>query len=164
VSKCLGRRLFTRQPRNFRILLGVKSELSLSYHAWAEGLVLAGKMQDAKNMADRALELAVASGEHGNEVGTLCILGAITASEAPAALVPACSLYEQAKTLAEELGMRPVAADCHLGLGRLYRRTGDATKAHEHLTIAATMYREMGMGFWLEKAEAELGLPRTSSD
>ena len=45
------------------------------------------------------------------------------------------------------------------GLGKLYRRTGDRAKAAEHLTIAATMYREMDMGFWLEKAEAELGSP-----
>ncbi len=38
-----------------------------------------------------------------------------------------------------------------------YRRTGDAAKAREHLTTAATMYREMDMGFWLEKAEAAAG-------
>jgi len=25
----------------------------------------------------------------------------------------------------------------------------------EHLTTATTMYREMGMGYWLEKAEQE---------
>jgi hypothetical protein len=29
-------------------------------------------------------------------------------------------------------------------------------KAEEHLQTAATLYREMGMTFWLEKAEAEL--------
>jgi hypothetical protein len=58
--------------------------------------------------------------------------------------------------LAQELRMRPLAAHCHAGLGRLYRRTGDQTKAHEHLTTATTMYREMGMDFWLEKAEKAL--------
>jgi len=47
--------------------------------------------------------------------------------------------------------MRPLVAHCHLGLGRLYRRTGDATKAQAPLATAATMYREMGMSFWLEK-------------
>ena len=64
--------------------------------------------------------------------------------------------YRDALALAAELGMRPLAAHCHLGLGRLYRRTGDGAKAREHLTTAATMYREMNMGFWLEKAGAEL--------
>jgi hypothetical protein len=51
--------------------------------------------------------------------------------------------------------MRPLAAHCHLGLGTLYRRTGDEAKAKEHLTTAATMYREMDMRSWLEKADAE---------
>jgi hypothetical protein len=55
--------------------------------------------------------------------------------------------------------MRPLAAYCHLGLGTLCRGSGDHAKAQEHLTIAATMYREMDMGVWLEKAEAELGPP-----
>jgi hypothetical protein len=50
----------------------------------------------------------------------------------------------------------PEEADCHLGLGKLHRRTGDSVRANEHLTTAATMYREMDMSFWLEGAEAEL--------
>jgi hypothetical protein len=49
-------------------------------------------------------------------------------------------------TLASELGIRPLLAHCHLGLGTLYRRTGKREEAHDHLTTAATMYREMGMG------------------
>ena len=55
--------------------------------------------------------------------------------------------------------MRPLVAHCHLGLGRLYRRTGDSEQAREHLTTATTMYREMDMRFWLEQAEAELRAP-----
>ena len=51
--------------------------------------------------------------------------------------------------------MRPLVAHCHLGLGKLYGRTGDHPKANGHLTTATTMYGEMGMAFWLEKAEAE---------
>jgi hypothetical protein len=31
---------------------------------------------------------------------------------------------------------------------------GQRERAQEHLTTAATMYREMGMTSWLEKAEA----------
>ena len=63
--------------------------------------------------------------------------------------------YVESLTLARELGMRPLVAHCHLGLGKLYRRTGDQTKAAEHLTTASTMYREMGMTFWLAQAETE---------
>ena len=61
--------------------------------------------------------------------------------------------HQQALALAQSHGMRPLVAHCHLGLGKLYRRTGDQTKAQEPLTTAATMYREMDMGFWLAQAE-----------
>jgi hypothetical protein len=49
--------------------------------------------------------------------------------------------------------MRPLVAHCDT----LYRRTGDHAKAPRALTTASTMYREMGMTFWLEKVDAELG-------
>jgi hypothetical protein len=52
--------------------------------------------------------------------------------------------------------MRPLVAHCHLGLGKLYRSAGPREQAREHITIAAAMYREMDMRFWLERAEAEL--------
>jgi hypothetical protein len=52
--------------------------------------------------------------------------------------------------------MRPLVAHCHLGLGKLYRRTGKREQAQEHLTTATTMYREMDMRFWLEQAEVEM--------
>jgi hypothetical protein len=58
--------------------------------------------------------------------------------------------------LASELGMRPLLAHCHLGLGRLSGRQSDAARAREHLATATALYREMGMIFWLEKAEAAL--------
>jgi hypothetical protein len=47
-------------------------------------------------------------------------------------------------------------AHCHLGLGKLNRRTGQREQAQEHLTTAMTMYREMGMTYWLEKAGANM--------
>jgi tetratricopeptide (TPR) repeat protein len=62
--------------------------------------------------------------------------------------------YVAALALAEDLGMRPLVAHCHLGLGKLYRRTGQREQANEHLTTATTMYRDMDMRFWLEQAEA----------
>jgi hypothetical protein len=56
-------------------------------------------------------------------------------------------------------GRRPrhgLFAHCHLGLGKLYRRTGQGEQAQGHLITATTLYREMDMRFWLEQAEAEL--------
>jgi hypothetical protein len=58
--------------------------------------------------------------------------------------------------LAAELGMRPLVAHCHLGLGRVSRRTGKPHQARKHLVAATTMYREIGMTSWLARAEGEL--------
>ena len=61
--------------------------------------------------------------------------------------------YRKALALAEPRGMRPLIAHCHLGLGKLYLRTGQREQGHEYLTIATTLYREMDMQFWLEQVE-----------
>ena len=58
--------------------------------------------------------------------------------------------------------MRPLVAHCHLGLGKLYRRTGKREQAQEHLITATTMYREMDMRFWLEQAAGEGGVTQPS--
>ena len=64
--------------------------------------------------------------------------------------------YQQALALAEELGMRPLLAHCHLGLGRLYVQTGRGAQARAALATAIALYRDMEMTFWLPQAEAAL--------
>src|SRR4030095_8709229 len=97
---------------------------------------------------------ARASGQRGDEATALHVLG-ITLLEASSSDLDRIAGYlHEALSLSAELGMRPLVAHCHLGLGKL-RRTGQREQAQEHLTIATTMYREMGMTYWLEKAEAE---------
>ena len=63
---------------------------------------------------------------------------------------------EQSLALAGELGMRPLQAYCHHGLGTLYRQTGRATLARTALSSAIALYRAMDMTFWLPAAEAML--------
>ncbi|HTG51124.1 MAG TPA: hypothetical protein VL915_11575, partial [Gemmatimonadales bacterium] len=63
--------------------------------------------------------------------------------------------YRQALVLAGELDMRPLIAHCHLGLGQWYRRAGDPAKAHEHMAVARTLYRELDVTLWLAQVEAE---------
>jgi len=59
--------------------------------------------------------------------------------------------YREAVAFAEPRGMRPLVADCHFGLGKLYRRTGKPEQARECLTTVTTMYGEMDMQFWLSR-------------
>ena len=122
-----------------------------------EAHLLAGRWDDALAVARRALDLAHRQKERGNEAWVLRLLGETAAHADPPDLESADRHYRQALARAEELGMRPLAAHCHLGLGKLYRRTGDRAKADEHLATATTMYREMDMSFWLEQVEATMG-------
>jgi predicted protein tyrosine phosphatase len=62
--------------------------------------------------------------------------------------------YQQALALAEELGMRPLVAHCHRGLGMLYAATGQQEQARSTLSTAIAMYRDMDMTFWLPETEA----------
>ena len=93
------------------------------------------------------------------EVVRARLLGEAATRRNPSDVQEAEAHYRGAIGLAHELGMRPLVAHCHLGLGKLYRRTGKSEPSQEHLTAATTMYREMDMRFWLEQAEAELRRP-----
>jgi class 3 adenylate cyclase/tetratricopeptide (TPR) repeat protein len=130
-------------------------------HRWPARILLcagttylwAGRIDEARSHAREALALSRRLGARGSEAHALCLAGDAASTggvEDPE------GYYRDALALAEELGMRPLVAHCHLGLGKLYRRTGKRPEAREHLTTAATMYREMDMRFWLEKAEAAL--------
>jgi tetratricopeptide (TPR) repeat protein len=122
----------------------------------SEAYLLAGREADARAAAPRALGLARQHKERGHEAYTLRLLGEIAAHKDPPDVGEAEDHYHQALALAEELGMRPLMAHCHVGLGKLYWRSGNLLQAKEHLNKGVAMMREMEMGVWLERAEAEL--------
>jgi tetratricopeptide (TPR) repeat protein len=115
-----------------------------------------GRAEDARRLAERALEVAMSFGERGNEAEARTVLGAIGASWA----VPdRCAEAEQhlraALEIAEALGMRPLAAHARFYLGVLLERVGGLAAGHAELLEAIARYRAMDMRFWLEKAERE---------
>jgi tetratricopeptide (TPR) repeat protein len=128
---------------------------SLALVLLGEACILAKRTEDADEFARRAVAICRERGERGNQAYALRLLGEIATHRDPRALTPAESHYREALVVAEGLGMRPLVAHCHLGLARLYRRTDKRDQAHEHLTTATAMYREMDMRFWLEQAETE---------
>ena len=83
-------------------------------------------------------------------------LGIVYAHANPPDVVQAEAYYQQALALADALGMRPLVAHCHLGLGTLYAMTGQQAQARASLAAAITLYRAMDMTFWLPQAEATL--------
>jgi tetratricopeptide (TPR) repeat protein len=115
--------------------------------------LLDGRLADATRIAQDGLAAARQRGERGAEGQLLRLLGDIAAHPDRVEVDTAQAHYRQALALAEELGLRPLMARCHLGLGVLYRRAGKRDQAGEHLVTATAMHREMGMAYWLEQAE-----------
>ena len=113
-----------------------------------------GQIEEAARLGERALDLARRHNQRGHEVYALRLLGEVASRRDPPDVPAAAVHYQGSIGLGQELGMRPVVAHCHLGLGKLYRRVARREQAREHLTIATTMYREMDMRFSLEQAEA----------
>jgi tetratricopeptide (TPR) repeat protein len=125
--------------------------------AWlGEAYLLAGRLDEAYTQAQHALDFSRAHQERGHEAYALRLLGEFHARREPPEVEPAATHYRQALALAEELGMRPLQAHCHLSLGTLYTRTDQREQAHAELSMAIGLYRAMDMHFWLPQAEAAL--------
>ena len=122
-----------------------------------EAQMLAGRLEEAHTLAERTLALAREHQERGHEAYALRLLGEIAARREPPESDQAEAHYRQALALAEELGMRPLQAHCHLGLGTLYAAIGQREQARTALSTAIALYRDMDMTFWLPQAEAALG-------
>ncbi len=121
-----------------------------------EAYLRAGQVMDARVCADRAVMLARRRGERGHEAWALRLLGETASHQNHSDVATAEAHYGAAMALASELGMNPLLAHCHMGLSRLYKRTAKRDRVQEHLTVATTMFRQMDMRFWLEKADAEM--------
>jgi tetratricopeptide (TPR) repeat protein len=134
---------------------GLVGRFGSGYHALGQASLALGRLDEARNLGNRAIEF---SPHHpGFAAHAQHLLGDIATHPDRFDAESGEPHYRRALTLAEPRGMRPLAAHCHLGLGKLYRRTGKREQAQEHLTTATTMYREMDMGFWLEQAEVKDG-------
>jgi tetratricopeptide (TPR) repeat protein len=135
------------RPRSFH---------SLTFLHLAEIQMLSNQLGSAVEYAQAALTLAGECGQRAIEAQALRLLGEIDTCKTPPDVDSAKSSYGRAISLAEELGMRPLLARCHFGLGKIYKQAGQPQQAEAHLTTATTMYREMGMQFWLVQAEVEM--------
>ena len=125
--------------------------------AWlSEASLLAGRLEEEYQHATQAVDLARQYMRQGNQAWALWLLGEITARQASPEGEPAAGHYRQALALAEELGMRPLQAHCHLGLGALYRQMGCVEQARVALSTALDCYRAMEMTLWLPQTEAAL--------
>src|SRR5262249_17536605 len=115
--------------------------------------LLLGRPDDACRLAEQAL--AHSPSHHGFAAHAQHLLGDIAAHAEQVDPDRGEAHYRQALALAEPRRMRPLVAQCHVGLGGLAGRTGRREAAREHLATAAAMFRDMGMDYWLARAEEE---------
>jgi hypothetical protein len=122
----------------------------------SEGYVAMGRLSAAVPLAHEALAMAQDRQERGVQGYALRLLGALTAQGTALDVVAAARYYQQALLLAQELGMRPLQAHCHHGLGMLYAAIDQRAQSGIELATAIALYRDMEMTFWLPQAETAL--------
>ena len=121
-----------------------------------EAHMVAGRLEEAQALAEDTLALARAHQQRDIQAYTLHLLGDLAMHRDPPERELAAAHYQQALTLAEEIGMRPLQAHCHRGLGLLYAATDQRELARTTLATAIDLYRAMKMTFWLPETEAAL--------
>jgi class 3 adenylate cyclase/tetratricopeptide (TPR) repeat protein len=131
-------------------------EASTVASALGTGYLIAGKIDAALEVASRAAEMASKGGFRGNQARISQLLGEIYARQDPPDTSKAEDQFRRSLAMASELGMRPLVAHSHLGIGQLYERVGRRQEAEEHVATALTMYRDMDMRFWLEQVNAKV--------
>jgi class 3 adenylate cyclase/tetratricopeptide (TPR) repeat protein len=122
----------------------------------SEAYLLTGRMDEAMGLAQSALTFARDLKARGNEAYALWLLGEIHRQQTPLEVEAAEGAYRQALAVAEALGMRPLLAHCHLGLGTLYTKVGRRAPARDALSAAIALFQALEMTFWLPRAEAML--------
>ena len=118
--------------------------------------LLAGRLDNAAALGEQSLALSRAHRERGQLAHANYLRGEIAAHAGAPDLEKAEAAYREGIALSEELEMRPLAAQCRLGLGTLYRRASLPEKAMEQLSAASLLFGKMDMPFWLLKSEAEI--------
>jgi len=120
----------------------------------SEAHLLTGYMDEVIELVGHALELCRIHKERGPQAWALRILGEILSHQAPPEVKQAEAAYREGLALASELGMRPLLAHCHVGLGALYHQMGRLDEARSALSVAIQMYHSMDMEFWLARVQS----------
>jgi tetratricopeptide (TPR) repeat protein len=153
-SEALNRVQESEQLLESQAARGIVGHRGWAYHALGRACLLLGRPDEARRLGDRAVESS--HRQPGFAAHALCLLGDIATHADRFDAETGSAHYQNALAIAQRHGMRPLIAHCHLGLGKLYRRSHCLEEARRNLTTATTLYREMDMHFWLEQGEDEL--------
>ena len=115
-----------------------------------------GDMGKAKMHAERALQFSLENNERAWQGISRVWLGRVVAKMDEIQARAAEEDIPQGISLLEELKILPYAAQAYLWLGEVYAESGRREKALANLKKAEAMFQEMGMDYWLAKAQEAL--------
>ena len=106
----------------------------------SEALLLVGRVDEASALAGRLLELSRTHTGRGYQAHAYRLLGEVARRREPPDVDQAAAHYRQALALAEELGMRPLQAHCHLRPRHAVRQdrpagAGPCRAVHRHRPV-----------------------------
>ena len=101
---------------------------------------------DAEQCARRALALARKHKERGHEAYALRLIAELGVADSPL-ISESETNFLQALGMAKDLDLQPLAAQCHLGLGKRYQRVGKQASAEQHFNAAAALLQQLGLQF-----------------
>jgi tetratricopeptide (TPR) repeat protein len=139
-----------------KVPVGVGAFDAMVLNWLAESYLASGRDVDAFRVAEEAFAVAQEQGARGEAARNCRLFGEIRSR--PLHFDPGASesQFRSGLALADELGMRPLMAHCHVGLGELYAKIGKHVEARVELTAAVDLYRTMELTFWLPRAESAL--------
>ena len=132
---------------------GVEMFLSLVHSHLGEIYWHLGDLKNARSLAEEALRLSQKNNEKDIEGWSWLLLGAILGETEPLQIDKAEGCFLKGIEICRELRTKPYYALGHLHLGQLYLNAGEKEKAMDNLKKAEGMFREMGMDYWLGKAQ-----------
>jgi tetratricopeptide (TPR) repeat protein len=124
---------------------GIVGHRAWAYHAVGRTSLMLGRRDEARRLGLRALESS--QRQPGFKAHALRLLGDVANQSDGSESEGCAAYYREALELAELRGMRSLAAHCHFGFGKLYRRSGNSEQAGVHMDAATTLYRDMDMRF-----------------
>jgi tetratricopeptide (TPR) repeat protein len=129
----------------------VDAHLSWHHLIYSQILYEMGDYEAAFNSVEKAVSLAQKHHEKYAEGQSLIWLGRIIAKSDRSQYKRAEKSILEGIDILKSLKRRPAYAEGYLDLGELYTDSGQTEKALENLKKAESMFKEMGMDYWLAR-------------
>jgi len=136
---------------------GVEMFLSMALYRLGWIHLDLGDLKNTRSLAEEALRLSQKNNEKLIEGTSWLLLGTISGKTEPLQINKAKECTLKGIEICRELKTKAIYSLGYLYLGELYLNAGEKEKALENLKNAEGMFREMGMDYWLGKAQEGLG-------